>query len=468
MEPAAEVKRDAAPREVGAPAPSDIVVPLPVAERVGSPLRRHVARSPPGAVAGDLDPGAMGLELGASDLVGQVVVGASLGRDLRRPEERAQGERGPHGYGTGTGAPIFDRPSPLPSERSPIACPESALSLTHGPRTAASFFPRADRGATTTDVVARWVPLFGASRAPAPRSAPVVGAETRAVRPLSVGVAANALGGALLVLSGLAYLGLWLALGAPDLAGPTSLRKPILFGLSAGVTLLSMAWVVRHLPPRRGDRLLHVGLAVSLVLEVALIDLQQARGVPSHFNRSTLLDTVIVDVMGALVLFASLVILDAFARAVRGLALPPDRRLAAAWGLGYLVLGCAIGIVITLVGEARAQAGLPPERFGSAGVPKFPHGIPLHALQILPILAWGLERLGVGLGRRVRSVRAAAIAIGLATAYGTVQTVAGAPRFDPVPLGWPLAILTGLAALEVLRAACTGWAAQEPPRRRGF
>lgn len=247
-------------------------------------------------------------------------------------------------------------------------------------------------------------------------------------------------------------MGIWLSLGAPALSGPVSLRKPILFGFSAGVTLVSLAWVLRHLPPRRGDGVLYGSVAVALVLEVSLIDLQQARGVPSHFNRATPFDELVLDAMAALVLWATVGIIDATVRSLRAIELPEDLRLAARAGLVLLVVGSVVGIVITLVGEARAEAGLPPERLGGAGVPKFPHGLPLHAIQILPLQGWVLRRLGVPGPARARSVALGAAALGVATAYGVAQAVSGAPRFPPVGVGWPLfatAVTLGVAAAGV-------------------
>lgn len=88
------------------------------------------------------------------------------------------------------------------------------------------------------------------------------------------------IGGGLLVLSGLVYAAAWLARGAPDLAGPVSLRKPILFGVSAGVTLLSLGWVLRHLRPRRGDALLYGSVALALVLEVSSSIFSKPAGCP--------------------------------------------------------------------------------------------------------------------------------------------------------------------------------------------
>ena len=46
-------------------------------------------------------------------------------------------------------------------------------------------------------------------------------------------------------------------------------------------------------------------------------------------------------------------------------------------------------------GEYHLTVGRSAEKWGRAGVLKYPHGAALHALQILPVLNWGLTRLCV-------------------------------------------------------------------------
>ena len=260
--------------------------------------------------------------------------------------------------------------------------------------------------------------------------------------PIDRGLAWCRWAGWLLVASGAVYAAI-LGVQGGEWSGPLSLRKPLLFGLSTGVTALSLAWVGRGLAPLPGDGLLFRGLAVALVLEVGLIDLQQARGVPSHFNRESWL---VSGAMTGLILAATFAILYITGRALLRLDFRSDYRRAARAGLALLVLGCGLGVLATVVGESRVDAGLPPERIGEAGVLKFPHGVPLHALQILPLLVWGLEQLGVGLRARRRAVGCVAVSVLLATLYALAQTFSGRGRFDPSLGGWVLFVAAGLLA----------------------
>ena len=254
--------------------------------------------------------------------------------------------------------------------------------------------------------------------------------------------------GTLLVASGLAHLAVWAALGGPW-EGPVTWRKPILFGISGGLTCWSLGWFWAALPWRRGDAPLAWATAAALVVEVALIDLQRWRGVASHFNRDTPFDAAAYDLMTWLILGATLVIGDLAIRSlVQAARLPPDMLLAARAGLVLLAISCLLGIWTGAAGEARRAAGLPPEAYGVAGVLKFPHGAALHALQWLPLLAWAARRAGVEEGGRVRLVAVAALGTALFGCYALAQTLLGRGRFDVVPM---------TAALLVAAATCLLW-----------
>ncbi len=144
--------------------------------------------------------------------------------------------------------------------------------------------------------------------------------------------------GLLLVLSGLAHLVVFAVAGGPW-DGPVSWRKPVTFGLSFGVTLIAVTWVTSYL--RVGTRtraaLLTV-FAADCVVEVGGITLQAWRGVPSHLDMETPFDTAI-----------------------------------------------ARGVVLTRTGHQEAA-------YHSTAPLKPLHGVSLHAVLVLPALAWLLSR----------------------------------------------------------------------------
>src|SRR5688572_29821318 len=91
--------------------------------------------------------------------------------------------------------------------------------------------------------------------------------------------------GALLIAAGLFHLAVFVVDGGPW-EGPVSWRKPATFGLSFGLTLITITWVASYLP--LGERLRNVLLGVfaaDCFLEAGGITLQAWRGVPSHINR---------------------------------------------------------------------------------------------------------------------------------------------------------------------------------------
>jgi hypothetical protein len=235
--------------------------------------------------------------------------------------------------------------------------------------------------------------------------------------------------GGILVASGLVHIGVWGVLGGPW-EGPVTWRKPILFGISGGLTAISLGWAWARLPWRRGDLWLSRLTAWALVIEVALIDLQRWRGVASHFNRGTPLDSGLYDVMGGLILLVTVVIVDLTVRWFR--TRPPvaaDMLLAARGGLVLLAVSCLLGVWASVYGDIQVARGLPPEIYGAAGVVKFPHGVVIHAIQWLPCIAWAARRAGLGDRTRTLIVAAATAASALLLAYALTQTLAGRPRF---------------------------------------
>jgi hypothetical protein len=86
--------------------------------------------------------------------------------------------------------------------------------------------------------------------------------------------------GAVLLASGLIHLAI-LVIGGGSWEGPLSLRKATTFGLSFGLTLITIVWVASFL--RLGDRAraaLLGAFIVACALETALVSLQAWRGVP--------------------------------------------------------------------------------------------------------------------------------------------------------------------------------------------
>ena len=226
---------------------------------------------------------------------------------------------------------------------------------------------------------------------------------------------------AALLVSGLVHLGVLLATGGTWL-GPVSMRKPTTFGLSFGLTLATVVWVTSPLTmgPRTRTVLLGVFSAVS-VGETALITMQAWRGVPSHVNFGTPFDTAVSTALaagGGVIIVTVLAFAAAALRGAGGLA--PSMRLAVRSGFALMVVGLAVGAVMIATGVGEARAGDPLLAYSMLGTLKPVHGVALHAVLVLPALAWLLGALDVPERRRVRVVRAAVVAYVLVVALTAV------------------------------------------------
>jgi hypothetical protein len=235
--------------------------------------------------------------------------------------------------------------------------------------------------------------------------------------------------------------------GLRPLLGPTGLRKSIVFFISTGLTVWSLGCLRAMRARWTWDGWLDRMLGTALSVEVMLISLQSWLGRPSHFNHTTLADALIERTMLACIVAASVVILCDTIRCFRPMALDAPTALAYRAGMLFLCASCGLGFIISAVGWSHLAAGVAPETFGKAGVLKFPHGAAIHALQMLPLVAWlgslSRRRYATGL------VWAAIVGQVLWLLYAVRQTVLGHARFDVEAGG---AWLLGALALSVLAA----------------
>ncbi len=198
--------------------------------------------------------------------------------------------------------------------------------------------------------------------------------------------------GVLLLLSGLIHLAV-LALGGGTWMGPLSLRKPTTFGLSFGFTLMTIAWTSSFL--RLGDRARAMLLGIftaACVIETALVSLQAWRGVPSHFNMETTFDELVTRMLAAggitLVVIIAVLTLASFRS---NPALPTGLRIAIRIGFGTLFSSMVVGALMIASGIVHVVAGDPQAAYATGGTLKPTHAVTMHAILVLPLLAWLLS-----------------------------------------------------------------------------
>jgi hypothetical protein len=265
--------------------------------------------------------------------------------------------------------------------------------------------------------------------------------------------------GAALILVGLAHLAAWLVVGGAW-AGPISFRKPTTFGISFGLTTVTIAWIAGQL--RVSDRtgwLLLVPLAVADTSEVVWVSLQRWRGVAAHFNDDTALDELLFFLMGGVaVAVAATVILVVTVLAFTSMRASPSMALAIRAGLLILLVAQAVGGWMIQHGIALAEEGATDglTTFGAAGVMKVPHAVAIHGVQVLPALAWLLSFAAVGERRRLGLVRLAVLGYLALLGVSVLQTATGVAPFDVGVLAAVLylagVVLLGAAVVAALLA----------------
>ena len=214
--------------------------------------------------------------------------------------------------------------------------------------------------------------------------------------------------GLLLVLSGLAHLMVFAVDGGPW-DGPVSWRKPVTFGVSFGVTLIAVTWVTSYL--RVGPRLRILLLAVfaaDCVVEVGGITLQAWRRVPSHLDMETSFDTAVSMTLavggGILVVLLTVFALASFRHRPLG---PPGMDLAVRSGFAILLVALASGAAMIARGVVLTRTGHQEAAYRSTAPLKPLHGVSLHAVLVLPALAWLLSHTPWSGPARRRTLHAA-------------------------------------------------------------
>jgi hypothetical protein len=190
-----------------------------------------------------------------------------------------------------------------------------------------------------------------------------------------------------ILLAGTIHAIIWAVLGG-SWTETISWRKPTLFFLSSGVTVLISTYAMNFLKltRRRGWQL---GLAILTPAFVvgALISVQQFRGTRSHFNffQSPFDAAVAGSIAFIISLFIpALAILGVMTfRSLRP-GVPKSLALAVRAGIVMINVGSLLGLVTILNGATNGLLFTMqvPSVIGAAGTTKVAHGVPLHGIQV--------------------------------------------------------------------------------------
>jgi hypothetical protein len=218
-----------------------------------------------------------------------------------------------------------------------------------------------------------------------------------------------------LVLIGFVFSAAGLVLDPRQITGVPRWLKPAKFAISMAIYTGTLVWLLGQVTIwQRLIRRLFVLTGWLVMAEVALIDLQAARGTTSHFNVSTTFDATVFSVMGTMITVVWAI------SALLFVALCLQRFESRAWGTalraGVLlsVLGAGTGGVMLrptpaqlagmrqaapstvgahTIGGQDGGPGLPVTGWSTEhGDLRVPHFVGLHGMQIIPLFAWLLTK----------------------------------------------------------------------------
>jgi hypothetical protein len=273
---------------------------------------------------------------------------------------------------------------------------------------------------------------------------------------------------AVLIVSGIVHLAILLISGASWM-GPLSLRKPMTFGLSFGLTLLTVTWVASFLQlTNRFRAILLIAFTAGCALETTLVSLQAWRSVPSHFNVETSFDAWVARMLaaGGFVLVAVIVVLT-LAAFRKNPIVPISLRTAIRMGFLALVGSVGVGAFMIARGMMLVFAGDPQAAYSTGGALKPTHAVMMHAILMLPVLAWLLSFVNWTEQRRLGVVLLAAAGYAVLAGVVAVGNVVGI-ELRRVPsvasgllvLGALLLLAIGLAVIRAIARAAIANGAQ--------
>ena len=174
--------------------------------------------------------------------------------------------------------------------------------------------------------------------------------------------------------------------------------KPLKFCVSGGIYILTVGFLITLYPyAKRKKNIINNLTSWTLLPETLIIVAQGARGVPSHYNETSLLDGILFATMGILI-SVNVLIMVVFIIDTARLKLKVPRPIQWAILLGWMVVlfgswigGQMINQMAHNVGVADGGAGLPLVNWSTiAGDLRIAHFFGLHGIQIIPLFALGL------------------------------------------------------------------------------
>ncbi|PWU00763.1 MAG: hypothetical protein C5B52_08350 [Bacteroidetes bacterium] len=176
--------------------------------------------------------------------------------------------------------------------------------------------------------------------------------------------------------------------------------KPLKFFLSVGILSWTMAWYLDYLTRKKAVKRYSRFLVFSLFCETSIISLQSARGIRSHFNLTSPLNSILFNIMGVLIAF--FVLYTAYICYLFFKQKQFNLPMVYVWGIRiglifFIIFSFEGGVMVRhlghTVGGEDGGPGIPLLNWSTLyGDLRIAHFLGMHSLQIIPFCAYYITK----------------------------------------------------------------------------
>ena len=181
-----------------------------------------------------------------------------------------------------------------------------------------------------------------------------------------------------------------------QILGVSRWLKPTKFFLSVWIMTWTMGWILNYLDYKKSIRTISLLIVICMFIENFIITLQSVRGVTSHFNVKTPINSILFSIMGIVIIIFTFTIIYAaflFFRQ-KEFIIKPSYLWGIRFGLLFFIIfsleaGFMLSRMSHTVGATDGSPGLPivnwSKQFGDL---RIAHFFGMHSLQLLPLVGY--------------------------------------------------------------------------------
>ena len=171
------------------------------------------------------------------------------------------------------------------------------------------------------------------------------------------------------------------------------------FALSIGIYAWTIGWIMHDLLLGKVIKPLSYTIGWTMIIEMVILLVQSARGVRSHFNISSPLDSLLFGMMGILIMINTLCVILILIRSLLQKTPPPDLYInSIRIALVIFLMASAIGG--QMISQQQHNVGVADGGPGiiflnwstTAGDLRIAHFLGLHSIQIIPLGAYLIDK----------------------------------------------------------------------------